>query len=138
MVIIRKKDNKKGNDFFMKFNYIKRDFGKFDVIGDDDDEHFCFGVYSEIHAITLSELLNDLYGQISYQSRVIDKCIKNEKLYKNIINDQDESISVLNKEKRILKKIIHEKDGESISFLRLKIFHDQMCKVLLMNIKNIG
>ena len=97
--------------------YRDCDFGKFEVFDDDGD--FCFTVYTETHAITLCEVLKGLYGKIEYQGRVIDKCLNNEKLYKSIIEDRDAYIGVLDREKRILKKIIHEKDVELGKYRRI-------------------
>ena len=97
--------------------YRDCDYGKFEVYSSDGG--FCFTVYTETHAITLCEVLKELYGKIEYQGRVIDKCIRNERLYESMISDRDEMVSVLNKEKRILKKIVREKDGELDKYRRI-------------------
>ena len=96
----------------MMFKYSKADFGKYTVSNDDGVRVV---VFTETSAIVLTELLNKLCKKIEYQDRVIQKCIRNEKKYNAIIEDKDEliddlsaEITVLNKEKRILKKIIHE------------------------------
>ena len=106
-----------------RFNYIKGDFGKY-IVQDTEDEKFNINVFTEVHAIVLCDYLNKFHKKIEYQERVIDKCIKNEIKYKSIISDANDSIelledevSLLNKEKRILKKIIHE-NMNTIDFLK--------------------
>ncbi len=96
----------------MMFKYTEADFGKYTVSNDDGVRVV---VFTETSAIVLTELLNKWCKKMEYQDRVIRKCIRNEKKYKAVIEDNEElldslnaEITVLNKEKRILKKIIHE------------------------------
>lgn len=73
---------------------------------DNLNEEFKVKMPVKSEALILKKCLNNLYNQINYQERVINKCIKNEKKYKTMIIDKDYTIEVLLKEKKILKKII--------------------------------
>ena len=101
----------------VNIKYRDCDFGKFEVF--DDDGEFSFKVYTEIHAITLCEVLKGLYGRITYLDRVISKCIVNEKKYKCIISDKDEDIKCLEDEIKELNKIIRDLSVELNKFKRI-------------------
>lgn len=98
------------------FEYKKGDYGKYEVT---DNGDITVNVFSETSAIVLSDLLNKYEKKIEYQNRVIDKCLKEKKWYEAVIEDKslllderDGDIACLNKEKRVLKKIIYELDDE--------------------------
>lgn len=91
-----------------KFVFEDLDFGHFRVFDETGDCDLSVILTNHTHAIVLVEFLNKTCSKLAYQERVIDKCIRNEKRYSNMIEDFEDEISVLNKEKRILKKIIHE------------------------------
>ena len=98
------------------FEYRKGDYGKYEVTNNCD---VMVMVFTETSAIVLSDLLNKYQKKIEYQGRVIDKCIREKKRYESILDDnlllleeKDFLIGQLNKEKRVLKKIIYELDDE--------------------------
>ena len=95
----------------LKYYYTETDFGKY-VVKNREDADFNIVVLSDVHSIVLCDLLNKYDKELEYKNKVIDKCIRNDKLYNTMIMDKDYTIEVLKKEKRILKDIIHEKQGD--------------------------
>jgi formyltetrahydrofolate hydrolase len=98
----------------MRFVFEAVDFGHFRVYDKTGKCSLNVIISNETHAMVLVDFLNKVCGKVEYQERVIDKCIKNEKRYSSMIEDYEDDIIVLNKEKDILKKIICEMEYDNV------------------------
>ena len=90
----------------LKFGFIELEDNV--IVYDNVNHNFVVSVNTVDDANLLCTLLNELDKRLDYYNRVIDKCIRNEKKYNQMIEDNKMQLDILSQENNILRNIIYE------------------------------
>lgn len=90
----------------LKFGFIELEDNV--IVYDNVNHNFVVSVNTVHDADLLCTLLNELDKRLDYYNRVIDKCIRNEKKYNQMIQDNKIQLDILSQENNILRNIIYE------------------------------